>query len=66
MRSMGAPDVGVDGEVLESDPPHKLVQTWRMVMDQDMEDQGAGGGWGWVLSDLKTLLETGPSLDVER
>jgi uncharacterized protein YndB with AHSA1/START domain len=24
-----------------------------------LEDQGAGGGWAWVLSDLKTLLETG-------
>lgn len=23
------------------------------------EDQGAGGGWSWVLSDLKSLLETG-------
>jgi len=23
------------------------------------EDQGAGGGWAWVLSDLKSLLETG-------
>jgi len=28
-----------------------------------MEDQGAGGGWSWVLSGLKTLLETGESLD---
>jgi uncharacterized protein YndB with AHSA1/START domain len=104
MRSMGAPDVGVDGEVIESDPPRKLVQTWRMVMDADMEaegftrltweieegeggvtkltvihdlegaprlaavlagqmeDAGAGGGWSWVLSDLKTLLESGRSL----
>jgi uncharacterized protein YndB with AHSA1/START domain len=103
MRSMGAPDVAVDGEVLESDPPRKLVQTWRMVMDSDvaaegftrltyeieeskggvtkltvihdlegapklatlvsggMEDSGAGGGWSWVLSGLKTLLETGES-----
>jgi hypothetical protein len=26
-----------------------------------MEAQGAGGGWSWVLSDLKTLLETGES-----
>ncbi|MCU1676563.1 MAG: hypothetical protein JWM93_1321 [Frankiales bacterium] len=25
------------------------------------EDHGAGGGWAWVLSDLKTLLETGHS-----
>jgi uncharacterized protein YndB with AHSA1/START domain len=105
MRSMGAPEVGVDGEVLEVDPPHKLVQTFRMVMDPTMEaqgftrltyeieerkngvtrltlthelegapvlavlmsggmeDQGAGGGWSWVLSGLKTLLETGQSLD---
>jgi uncharacterized protein YndB with AHSA1/START domain len=105
MRSMGAPDLGVDGEVIEADRPRKLVQTWRMVMDPEMaeqgftrltweieegkggvtkltvihdlegapklatlmsgamEDQGAGGGWSWVLSDLKTLLETGKPLD---
>ncbi|WP_426632169.1 hypothetical protein [Planosporangium sp. 12N6] len=24
-----------------------------------LEDTGAGGGWAWVLSDLKTLVETG-------
>jgi uncharacterized protein YndB with AHSA1/START domain len=99
----GAPDVVVDGEVIEADPPRKLVQTWRMLMDPDMaaegftrltyeieatqygtrltvthdlesaprlaalvagahEDQGAGGGWAWVLSDLKSLLETGKAL----
>jgi hypothetical protein len=23
------------------------------------EDGAAGGGWAWILSDLKTLLETG-------
>ena len=105
MRSMGAPEVAVDGQVLEVDPPHKLVQTFRMVMDPTMEaqgftrltyeieerrngvtrvtlthelegapvlavlmsggmeDEGAGGGWSWVLSGLKTLLETGQSLD---
>jgi hypothetical protein len=27
-----------------------------------LEDQGAGGGWSWVLSDLKTMLETGETL----
>ena len=101
MRSMGAPDVAVDGEVIVADPPRTLVQTWRMVMDPasaaegftrvsweihegkggltrvtvihelegapklatlvsgGMEDHGAGGGWSWILSDLKTLLETG-------
>jgi uncharacterized protein YndB with AHSA1/START domain len=107
MRAMGAGDVAVDGEVIESDPPRKLVQTWRMVMDPEaaaegftrltyeiseaadgvtkltvihdlagaprlalmvsgtMEDMGggAGGGWSWVLSDLKTVLETGKPLN---
>ena len=29
----GIPDVVVDGEVLEADPPRKLVQTWRMLME---------------------------------
>ncbi len=33
--------------------------TARMVSG---EVQEAGGGWNWVLSDLKTLLETGKSL----
>ncbi len=101
MRAGGAPEVGVDGEVIEADPPRRLVQSWRMCMDAamiaegftrltyeiepggyggtkltithdlagaprlaavlagDFESQGAGGGWAWVLSDLKTLLETG-------
>ncbi len=104
MREHGAPDQAIDGEVIEADPPRKLVQTWRMLMDQsmadegfstltyeitqpreglskltvvhalegqpttavlmrgDMEDQGAGGGWSFVLSSLKTLLETGESI----
>ena len=26
------------------------------------EDTGAGGGWAYVLSDLKSVLETGKSL----
>jgi uncharacterized protein YndB with AHSA1/START domain len=97
----GAPEVVIDGEVIEADPPRKLVQTWRMLMDEQLkeegftrltyelsegeggvtkltlihelegapqlsnllagqlEDRGAGGGWAWVLSDLKTVLETG-------
>jgi uncharacterized protein YndB with AHSA1/START domain len=101
------PDVVVDGEVLEVDPPHRLVQTFRMLMDPDsapegftrltyeiaegnggvskltvthelegaprlslvvgggLEDTGAGGGWAWVLSDLKSLLETGAPMDLE-
>jgi uncharacterized protein YndB with AHSA1/START domain len=100
----GVPDVIIDGEILESDPPRKLVQTWRMLMDPAMEAEGftrltheieaidggvtkltvthelegapalasmvagesesggAGGGWAWVLSDLKTLLESGEAM----
>jgi hypothetical protein len=36
-----------------------------VLMAGDMEDQGAGGGWSWVLSDLKSLLETGASMAPE-
>ncbi len=94
----------IEGEVIEADPPHRLVTTFRMLMDPALaaegltrviheikegangvcsltltheldgapklaalvggtyEDEGAGGGHAWVLSDLKTLLETGKSL----
>jgi uncharacterized protein YndB with AHSA1/START domain len=105
MASMpGVPEVIIDGEILESDPPRKLSLTWRMLMDPGMqaegftkltyeieptesagtrltvvhdlegapalaamvagdhEAEGAGGGWAWVLSDLKSLLETGKRL----
>ena len=104
MRAQGVPEVAVDGEVVEADPPRKLVQTWRLAMEAslaaegftrltyeiepleggvtkltithdltdtpvhaglvagEMEDTGAGGGWAWVLSGLKTVLETGASL----
>ncbi|MGH8825117.1 MAG: SRPBCC domain-containing protein [Jiangellaceae bacterium] len=100
MQAAGMPEVVVDGEVVEADPPRRLVQTWRarwndegftrltydinerehgvssltvtheldgapqtaaMVGGQD-EDKGAGGGWAEVLSDLKSLLETGKPL----
>ncbi len=104
-RANGMPelDVIVDGEVVEADPPRRLVQTWRLLMDPAtaaepfttltyeiselpaqpgvhkltvthdvtgapataatvagaQEEFGAGGGWAWILSDLKTLVETG-------
>jgi uncharacterized protein YndB with AHSA1/START domain len=100
MQKMGRPEVVVDGEVVESDPPRKLVQAWRFTWDEEIAAEGAtrvtfdvdrtterltvaheledapqtaaqlatvariyegGGGWSWVLSDLKTLLETGES-----
>jgi uncharacterized protein YndB with AHSA1/START domain len=63
MASMeGVPDDIVDGEVVEADPPRRLALTWRMLMDPGMQAEGAGGGWAWVLSDLKSLLETGAPL----
>ena len=106
MQSMGMPELLLDGEVIEADPPRKLVQTWHALWDEGVageqptrvtwdieEDDGGitrltvthelegapihleqvtteaklregGGGWSWILSDLKTLLETGKSLEV--
>jgi uncharacterized protein YndB with AHSA1/START domain len=101
MKDFGAPDIVGEGEILEADAPHRLVQTWRMLFEPDqaaepmtrltyeiVEEVGvtrltvthelqdapihaalvagnvpqAGGGWPFVLSDLKTLLETGKPL----
>lgn len=98
MQKAGMPEVVVDGEVVEADPPHRLVQTWRagweaepatrltyeikerndgvcsLTVTHELGEapntammvggqvEGAGGGWAEVLSDLKTLLETGQSL----
>ena len=102
MKAHGAPEVMIVGEVIESDPPRKLVQTWHPVWDPGTaaeqhtrltyeiaeqpgglcrltvthdvsgapllaklvsgEVENAGGGWSYVLSDLKTLLETGRAL----
>ena len=56
MRAFGAPDVIVDGEVVEADTPRTAALVAGSV-------DNAGGGWSWVLSDLKTLLETGERLD---
>jgi len=108
MLAMGAPEVAIDGEVIEADPPRLLVQTWRLLMDPTMasegetrltydleerpggstrltvthelpqgsmlgvlmaggmEAAGAGGGWSWILSGLKTVLETGTPLEAVR
>ena len=40
MKAYGGPDVVVDGEVIESDPPRKLVQTWRPLWDPEMVAEG--------------------------
>jgi uncharacterized protein YndB with AHSA1/START domain len=100
-QAMGMPAELVDGEVIEADPPRKLVQTWRALWDPELVAEGptrvtweiseemagvsqltvthelegaplhaaqvastapleqGGGGWVWILSDLKSLLETG-------
>jgi uncharacterized protein YndB with AHSA1/START domain len=103
MVAMGIPEVAIDGEVIEADPPRKLVHSYRFLFSPEMKAEGftlitweieqaapgfsrlsvthdvegapilAGmvgskfseqgtGGWSWILSDLKTLLETGNGL----
>ncbi|MEE6258510.1 SRPBCC family protein [Plantactinospora sonchi] len=98
LRQAGMVEVPIEGEVIELDPPHRLVQTWRATWYDEPasrltyeisqqrgevcsltviheltgapqtlaqvngELEGAGGGWAEVLSDLKSLLETGSSL----
>lgn len=37
---MGMPEVIVDGEVIEADPPRKLVQTWRLVTSPEIMAEG--------------------------
>lgn len=100
-QAMGMPEVVITGEVVDADPPRKLVQTWQAqwepvegvtrltyeivpgesgvtaltvthelagapgvaaMVGGELESTGAGGGWNQVLSDLKSLLETGKSL----
>jgi uncharacterized protein YndB with AHSA1/START domain len=36
MKAFGCSDVISDGEVIESNPPRKLVQTWRMTMTPEL------------------------------
>jgi uncharacterized protein YndB with AHSA1/START domain len=103
MKSLGLPDVVVDGVVEEADPPRKLVHTYRFLFSDahkaegftrvthEIEKVSAGfsrltvthelegaplmagmvaskfseqgaGGWAWILSDMKSVLETGTSM----
>jgi uncharacterized protein YndB with AHSA1/START domain len=102
MKMRGISGVIFDGEVIEADPPWRLVQTWHVLLGGgtraepdtrlsweitegnsgvstltlthdlagapetaalvDGRHATAGAGWAWILSDLKTLLETGRSL----
>ena len=100
MRRIGLPEVIIDGEVLESVPPRRLVHTYRWLFTEENKREGftkvtceieqtpagfsrltvihdlegaptmaeavksrfnlqGGGGWNWILSDLKSLIETG-------
>ena len=40
MKAMGCPEVISDGEVIESDAPRRLVQTWRMTMTPELAAEG--------------------------
>jgi uncharacterized protein YndB with AHSA1/START domain len=104
MRTMfGLPEVVIDGEVVEVDPPRKFVHTYRFLFTEEQKAEGftrvtweiekvsasfcrltvthelegaplmaamvaskfseqGTGGWTWILSDLKSLLETGTTL----
>jgi uncharacterized protein YndB with AHSA1/START domain len=103
METMGITGVLVDGEVIEADPPKKLVQTYRMLFSDANKAEGFSrvtweieptqsgfsrltvthelegkpimaamvgskfsetgtGGWAWILSDLKSVLETGKAM----
>jgi uncharacterized protein YndB with AHSA1/START domain len=101
MSEHGLNGVIIEGEVIEADAPHTLVQTWnplfgppitdepstriayeikpvasggtKVTISHELdgapvtaglvtgEDEMGGGGWAFILSDLKTLLETGRS-----
>ena len=43
---------------------HELegAPTLAAMVAGEHEAEGAGGGWAWILSDLKSLLETGSRL----
>ena len=40
MKAMGITGVIVDGEVIVVDPPRRLVQTWRMLMEPSLAAEG--------------------------
>ena len=40
MQEYGIAGPIIDGEVIESDPPRRFVQTWRMLMDDGLKAEG--------------------------
>jgi uncharacterized protein YndB with AHSA1/START domain/DNA-binding transcriptional ArsR family regulator len=91
-----AGDLQIEGEIVEIDPPRRLVQSWHGVWDEGMAAEApsrvtweieetepgicrvtlrhdglvagsstleqVSGGWPYILSGMKTLLETGKGL----
>lgn len=55
-----------DGGVTKLTVIHDLEGAPKLaaLLAGEMEDAGAGGDWSWVLSDLKSLLETGQAMQV--
>ena len=51
----------IDGGVTKLTVIHELegAPTLAAMVAGEHEAEGAGGGWAWVLSDLKSLLESG-------
>ena len=45
MQAAGSPEVAIDGEVIEADAPHKLVQTFRMLMDEQLAQRRLHAGY---------------------
>ncbi|QXJ26072.1 metalloregulator ArsR/SmtB family transcription factor [Actinomadura graeca] len=66
MKEGGAPDVVVDGEVIEADPPRRLVQTWRALylgesftrLTYEIEDDGTGVSTLTVTHDVTGAPQT--------
>jgi len=52
----------VDGGATRLTVIHELEGAPTLAAMVGGEHEGAGGGWAWVLSDLKSLLETGAPL----
>ncbi|HKG43295.1 MAG TPA: SRPBCC domain-containing protein [Gaiellaceae bacterium] len=104
MLEGGAPEMMVEGEVLEVDAPRRFVQTWHALFDEQLAAESptrltyelepgkgvtllrvthdvtgaplaagitsgdvaeAGGGFPWVLSDLKTMVESGEPMPTQ-
>jgi uncharacterized protein YndB with AHSA1/START domain len=40
VQAMGMPEEVADGQVVEADPPRRLVQTWRFLFDPELAAEG--------------------------